>query len=214
MSKGWESITIYNVFSPLLSGGKWKANGTFVPGRVAAWMDRALKRRSKLKRSQVHLPGQWQASPSSSGQAREEIKRISEISQGISCHGFWWQPTAWLKEGEELAFANKTDTGLGMDRITHHWPWNDLYPPDTFVSCFERVLQQTKQINSGATKGSVNLISRNTITDFTLQWTSFLLRLSSSLHPSNKSSSQLENHLGFKVKVVLQMTNRLYFLIF
>ncbi len=96
-----------------------------------------------------------------------------------------------------------------MDRITHRWPWNDLYPPDTFVSCFERVLQQTKQINSGATKGSVNLISRNMITDFTLQWTSFLLRLSSSLHPSNKSSSQLENHLGFKVKVVLQMSNRL-----
>ncbi len=116
----------------------------------------------------------------------------------------------WKRE-KSWRLPTRLTLGLGMDRITHRWPWNDLYPPDTFVSCFERVLQQTKQINSGATKGSVNLISRNMITDFTLQWTSFLRRLRSSLHPSNKSSSQLENHLGFKVKVVLQMSQQIVF---
>lgn len=148
MSKGWESITIYNVFSPLLSGGKWKANGTFVPGRAASWTDWALKRRPKLKRSWVQLPGQWRVSPSSSGLACEEIKQINEISQGISRHGFRWQPAARSKEAEALAFAKKTDTRLGMDRITHYWPWNDLCPPDTFVSFWgrESCTRQNKSI--------------------------------------------------------------------
>lgn len=50
VSKGWESITIYNVFSPLLSGRKWKANGTFVPGRAADWTDRAFEAKAEIEK--------------------------------------------------------------------------------------------------------------------------------------------------------------------
>lgn len=65
MSKRWESITIYNVFSPVLSGRKWKVNGTFVLDHAAAQLVWALPHGVKLKRSWGHLVTQWQASPSS-----------------------------------------------------------------------------------------------------------------------------------------------------
>lgn len=121
-------------------------------------------RGTKLKRSRVHIPGQWQPSLSSSGWGQEEIKRINEISPRISRCGFWWQSDR--KRQNRWCLPKRLTGGLW-------WTAADLgliLAHRTLLSIVlrEGALEQTKQINKCATWGSVDVIRCDMITDLAL----------------------------------------------